>query len=63
MFLVAVARTRYDSDNDLAFDGKIDLWTFIERITTKQNSKNRVKGTIKSKTITVDGKVYKQKLI
>lgn len=45
MFLVAIARPKYDHRNRVIFDGKIGLWPVIEARKAMRNSKNRAAGT------------------
>ncbi|KAG6962244.1 hypothetical protein JG688_00008686, partial [Phytophthora aleatoria] len=45
MFLVAVARPRYDAHQGMTFDGKVGLWPVVETRLAVRNSKNRPKGT------------------
>lgn len=63
IFLVAVARPRFDTDGDVIFDGKLGLWPFIEKVAAKKNSKNRPKGTMETKSVNVDRKMYKKMLL
>ncbi len=54
MFLVAVARPRYDPEGECTFDGKIGMFLIVERVATKRTSKNREKGTIETKVLPVN---------
>lgn len=51
MFMAAVARPRWDSNNVCTFDGKLGIWPFVYESPAQRNSKNRVKGTIETKCI------------
>lgn len=51
MFLVAVARPRYDSQGNLTFNGKIGVWPFAVRVPARRTSVNRVAGTLETKPI------------
>ncbi|KAF0714687.1 Aste57867_3751 [Aphanomyces stellatus] len=63
MFLAAVARPRHDTHRNCAFDGKIGMWPFVEQSIAKRTSKNRPKGSIETKPLSVDGVVYKSMII
>jgi hypothetical protein len=63
MFLAAVARPRYDHNRKTFFDGKIGIWPFAVQEPAKRTSKNREKGTLETKAINVDKKVYADFLI
>ncbi|KAF0682515.1 Aste57867_25371 [Aphanomyces stellatus] len=58
MFLAAVARPRYDVNRKRIFDGKIGIWPFVEKSPAKRKSKNRAKGTLVTKSVSVDSAVY-----
>lgn len=60
MFLCAVARPRYDNNGNCTFDGKIGIWPFIKKVRAQRSSKNRKKGAIESKPVSVTANVYKQ---
>ncbi|ETN04520.1 hypothetical protein PPTG_14394 [Phytophthora nicotianae INRA-310] len=62
MFLVAVARPRWDSKRHRIWDGKIDLWPFVVYEPAERSSKNRPAGTLELKTYNVDKDVYRQAL-
>ncbi len=49
MFLVAIARPRFDEDGDVLFDRKIGLCPFIEWVAAKTSSKNRPNGELEMK--------------
>ena len=49
MFLVAVARPRFDIITNEMFDGKIGIFPFIYTDPAKRNSKNRVARTLEMK--------------
>ena len=49
MFLTAVAKPRYDDQENVTFDGKIGIWGFVKETPAKNDSKNRLKGTMEVK--------------
>ncbi|XP_028061599.1 uncharacterized protein LOC114265064 [Camellia sinensis] len=51
MFLVAVARPRFDENKNEEFLGKIEIWPFTYKEPAKKNSKNRAAGTLETKAI------------
>ncbi len=63
MFLAAIARPRYNDDDECTFDGKIGMWPFIERRAAQSDSMNRPRGTIETKPIGVTRTVYRRMLI
>ncbi|KAF0685508.1 hypothetical protein As57867_022548, partial [Aphanomyces stellatus] len=63
MFIAAVARPRWDAHRKTFFDGKLGIWPFVEYAVAQRTSKNRPKGTIETKTKTVDGAVYKESIL
>ena len=63
MFFAAVARPRFDADGKCIFDGKIGMWPFVERVEAKRTSKNREKGTIKTKVVPVNKNRYREFMI
>jgi hypothetical protein len=58
MFLCAVTRPRYDPHTKESFDGKIGIWPMSKLKREKHDSKNRKKGTLEVKDVSVTGKVY-----
>ena len=46
MFLVAVARPRFDSGGNETFSGKIGIFPFVTKEPAKRSSANRVAGTL-----------------
>jgi hypothetical protein len=60
MFLTAVAKPRYNEQKKVMFDGKIGIWAFVEETAAKNNSKNRLKGTMELKTIIVTRNVMRE---
>jgi hypothetical protein len=52
MFLVALARPRFDSQGNEVFDGKIGVFPFITQEPAKRTSVNQVARTIETKAIT-----------
>lgn len=64
MFLVAVARPRFDRTKGEWFDGKVGLWPLITHEAAERSSRNRPKGAIVTKPIaSVDSTVYRTFLI
>ena len=63
MFLAAVARPCFDDEGACTFDGKIGIWPLIKRVHAKRTSVNRAAGTIETKTINCDKRVYKRFMI
>lgn len=64
MFLVVVARPRFDDDNNTQFDGKIGIFPFVREEAAQISSKNRVDGTLETKacnSITKD--IYRSYLL
>lgn len=62
MFLVAVARPRWDAYRHRVWDGKVGLWPFVVYEPAERSSKNCPVGTLELKTCTVDRDVYRQAL-
>ncbi|KAF0701715.1 Aste57867_7881 [Aphanomyces stellatus] len=58
MFLGAVTRPRFTNDGACVFDEKIGLWPIVKRVPAIRNSRNRVAGTIETKSINIDADVY-----
>lgn len=58
MFLAAVARSRFDLDGTVLFDGKIGIFSFAMKQPAKRNSKNREVGTLETKLVAVNKDVY-----
>lgn len=52
MFLVAVARPRFDAEGNEVFSGKIGVFPFVTQEPAKRNSVNRAAGTLETKPIT-----------
>lgn len=46
-----MARLRYDDHQKHYFDSKIEMWSIVYREPTQRNSKNRVKGAIRTKNV------------
>jgi hypothetical protein len=68
MFLVAIARPRFDAEWDVTFFEKIGVYPFITKELAKRTSANRVLGTLLTKSITsvdreVSGKFLIEKVI
>ncbi|CAN0327045.1 unnamed protein product, partial [Discosporangium mesarthrocarpum] len=62
MFLAAVARPRTISDG-VWFDGKIGIWPIADTVSAMRSSKNRKKGTMMLKPVTVNAERYKKLMI
>jgi len=58
MYLAAVAQPRYDPNRKAMWDGKIGIWPFVEKVPAMRNSKNRPKGTLETKQVSVTTEVY-----
>jgi len=58
MFLVAMARPQVRPDNGEFFDGKIGIWPCTERVEAKRSSTNRPKGSLETKSRSMDSKHY-----
>ncbi|XP_059315736.1 uncharacterized protein LOC132066441 [Lycium ferocissimum] len=52
MFLVALARPRFDNEGKELFSGKIGLWAFVKREPAKRASANRPAGIMETKALT-----------
>ena len=52
MFLVAIARLRFDAQGNEVFSGKIDVFPFVTHELAKRTSVNRFALTIETKPIT-----------
>ncbi|XP_058725786.1 uncharacterized protein LOC131597088 [Vicia villosa] len=52
MFLVAVAKPRFDDDGKETFSGKIGMWPLVYEEQARRSSVNRPSGTIVTKPIT-----------
>ncbi len=63
MFLVAVARSRFDEDRDVLLDRKLGLWLFVEEVPAKRSPENGPKGTLELKPVNVDRYQYKRMLL
>jgi len=63
MFLTAVGRPRFNRDGECTFDGKIGMWPFVEKLPAKRNSKNRAKGTLETKNVSVTKDRYREYMI
>lgn len=60
MFLSAVCRPRYDHQNKKLFDGKFGIWPIVHQVEAKRNSRNRPKGTMETKPLSVTAEVYEK---
>ncbi|KAF0715607.1 Aste57867_3297 [Aphanomyces stellatus] len=63
MFLSAVARPRYDANAKRVFDGKIGIWPFVEESPAARTTKNRQKGAMVTKYVSVDLEIYSDMII
>ncbi|KAL7158342.1 hypothetical protein ABFS83_02G136600 [Erythranthe nasuta] len=52
MFLVAIARPRFDEQGNVLFSGKIGVFPFVTQEPARRTSVNRVAGTMETKPIT-----------
>ncbi|XP_050875169.1 uncharacterized protein LOC127078783 [Lathyrus oleraceus] len=52
MFLVAVARPRFDDGDKEIFSGKIGVFPLVQKVAAKRSSINRASGTLETKPIT-----------
>jgi len=52
MFLVVVARPRFDKDDNEIFSGKIGVFPLVTKVPAKRSSVNRPAGTLETKPIT-----------
>jgi len=55
MFLVAMARPRFDPHTKTCWDGKIGIWECVDYVPAKRTSRNRPAGMIKVKPYNIDG--------
>ncbi|XP_056689685.1 uncharacterized protein [Spinacia oleracea] len=51
MFTAAVARPRFNENDECTFDGKLGIFPFTYQEAAKRTSKNREKGTMKTKVV------------
>ena len=58
MFLAANARPRWDYRNNMMFDGKLGLWPIAEQLPAQRASRNRARGTLEWKSVSVTKEVY-----
>lgn len=59
MFLAAVGVPRYNpNDPSQFFDGKIGIWPFANMIAAEKGSRNRPKGTMEVKELSVTQEVF-----
>ena len=63
MFLAAVSRPSWNYHLHRQFNGKIGIWPLVQRASAQRSSKNRPKGTIVTKPLTVTKDVYRHFLI
>ena len=59
MFVCAIAKPRFHPESgECLFDGKIGIWSFIERVAAQRNSANRPRGTMVVKLRRVNRVIY-----
>ena len=63
MFLAVCARPRYDPHSKTFWDGKIGIYPIMELVPAVYNSKNRPKGTLETKNVTMDSAKYREMLV
>ena len=63
MFLCAVARPRWDPHLKQYWDGKIGMWPFAVQRAAARSSRNRPKGTMEWKPLSVTKQVYRDYMI
>ncbi|XP_050875083.1 uncharacterized protein LOC127078694 [Lathyrus oleraceus] len=52
MFLVAVARPKFDDEDNVTFTGKIGVFPLVDKVSARRSSVNRSAGTLETKPIT-----------
>ncbi|KAI5440536.1 hypothetical protein KIW84_010139 [Lathyrus oleraceus] len=52
MFLVAVARPKFDDEDNVTFTGKIGVFPLVDKVPARRSSVNRSAGTLETKPIT-----------
>jgi hypothetical protein len=52
MFLVALARPRFNDEDEVTFTGKIGLFPLVNKVPARRSSVNRATGTLETKPIT-----------
>lgn len=63
MFLCAIARPRYNDDNECLFDGKIGMWPIVENRVAQRRSENRERGAIIISPVTCNRPKYRELMI
>jgi hypothetical protein len=63
MFLTAVARPRSGEGGAVPFDSKIGTWAFVTETLALKKSKNREKGTLELKSLTVMRDVMREYML
>lgn len=58
MFLCAVARPRFDSNENCTFNGKLGIWPIVKTVLAKRTSVNRSAGAPELKPVSVTKPVY-----
>lgn len=51
MFLVVVARPRFDDEGKETFSGKISVFPLVTKVSAKRSSVNRASGTLETKLV------------
>ena len=63
MVLCAVAKPRWNDATNTWWDGKVGCWPLTTKVPAARASKNREKGTLETKSVTVTRTVYKTLLL
>lgn len=63
MFMMAVARPRWDSRHNKWFDGRVGVWPYTETRPAQRNSPNRPKGTLITTTVPVNRERSRKMLV
>jgi hypothetical protein len=63
MFLSAVARSRFNTQGDITWDGLIGIWPFTRQVAAQHGSINRPAGTMETKNVNVTKDVYRELMI
>ena len=61
VFLASVSRPRYNPATNTVFDGKVDLWPFVEERAAEHTSRNRTPTTLERKCAKVMKATYKSR--
>jgi hypothetical protein len=63
MFLCTIARPRWNRRANRYFDGKLGMWPFVEKVPAQRASRNRPRGALINKPVSVTKEVYKKFII